>query len=76
MVKHSKKKFLGLQCVFHAPSQGVYSYFIFIPPLPLTGIEDLDRAIMFVGLFVTGLGIAKQRKWIEFPKLWKKISFN
>lgn len=72
MTKHRKKKFLGLQCAFHVPSQG--AYFIFIPPLPFTGIEELDRAIMFVGLFLTGIGIAKQQKWIKFPKLWKKIS--
>ena len=72
MPKHSKKKFIGLQGVLHVPTQG--GYFAFIPPLPFTGNEELDRAIMFVGLFLTGLGIAKQQKWIKFPKLWKKIS--
>lgn len=63
--KHGKKKSLGLQCGFHLPSQGGYAYLtLAIPTLPITGNQDVDRVVMFVGLLITGLGIAKRQKWL------------
>lgn len=63
--KHGKKKSFGLQCGFYLPSQGGYSYLaLAIPTLPITGNQDLDRVVMFVGFLITGIGIAKRQKWL------------